>query len=272
MRKNVSSQVIAAQLVNKTDGSDVISGSTTVYVTGDGGTQGTGAGTVAHEGNGTWSYAPTQAETNYAHIVFTFVNSLAVSAAVNVYTVGQDFTAAQLAGNVTQWSGSNVASPDTAGYPKVTVKGGAGTGEVLLASGAVTVGTNNDKTDYALSNAALTAIHNELLLLSDALNSPATTATTVELNGSNAANDDAYNGCLFVHLDPSGLLIQTRVITDFVVATSVITVDRAWSVTPADTDRYWILGTALLDAPVGAAGGSTLTAEEVAEAVWTYTT
>lgn len=37
--------------------------------------------------------------------------------------------------NVTQWSFTNVATPDTAGYPKVTIKSGTGTGEVSLSSG-----------------------------------------------------------------------------------------------------------------------------------------
>lgn len=86
MRKNTASQTIGAQLVSATDGSAVTSGTTTVYVTGDGGTQAAGAGTVAHEGNGYWSYAPTQAETNFDHVAFTFVNASAITTTVQVYT------------------------------------------------------------------------------------------------------------------------------------------------------------------------------------------
>ncbi len=41
--------------------------------------------------------------------------------------------------SVVQWTGTNVASPDTAGYPKVTMKTGTGTGEVSLNSGTVTL-------------------------------------------------------------------------------------------------------------------------------------
>lgn len=84
MRRNVAGQRVSAQLVSKSDGSDVTTGTTTVYVTIDG-TQSTGAGTVAHAGQGSWTYAPTQAETNGDHIAFTFKNSTAVSAIVNVY-------------------------------------------------------------------------------------------------------------------------------------------------------------------------------------------
>lgn len=86
MKKNVSGQVVVAQLNSKTDGSAVTAGSTTVWVLGDGGTQSSGSGTVTHEGNGCWSYIPTQAETNYDHVAFTFVNSSAVIATIQVWT------------------------------------------------------------------------------------------------------------------------------------------------------------------------------------------
>jgi len=88
MKKNVSGQVIGAQMNSKTDGSEVTSGTTTVYVTGDGGTQAAGSvgsGACTHEGHGFWTYAPAQAETNYDHVAFTFVNSTAVSATVQIY-------------------------------------------------------------------------------------------------------------------------------------------------------------------------------------------
>lgn len=88
MKKNVSGQVIGCQLISKTDGSAVTSGTTTVYVTGDGGTQAAGSvgsGACTHEGQGFWTYAPAQAETNYDHIAFTFVNTSACNATIQVY-------------------------------------------------------------------------------------------------------------------------------------------------------------------------------------------
>ena len=54
-------------------------------------------------------------------------------------------------GDIQKWDGTAVPTPDTAGYPKVTIKAGTGTGEVALSSGQVTVGTNNDKTGYTAS-------------------------------------------------------------------------------------------------------------------------
>lgn len=40
---------------------------------------------------------------------------------------------------VTHWNGTAIATPDTAGYPKVTIKSGTGTGEVSLTSGIAAV-------------------------------------------------------------------------------------------------------------------------------------
>lgn len=88
MKKNTASQIVGAQLSSKTDGSAVTTGTTTVYVTGDGGTQATGSvgsGAATHEGQGFWTYAPAQAETNYDHVAFTFANTNAVSATIQIY-------------------------------------------------------------------------------------------------------------------------------------------------------------------------------------------
>jgi hypothetical protein len=88
VRKNVAGQIVCGQLNSKTDGSAVTSGTTTCYVLGDGGTQAAGSvgsGACTHEGNGLWSYAPAQAETNYDNVVFTFVNASAVIASVQIY-------------------------------------------------------------------------------------------------------------------------------------------------------------------------------------------
>lgn len=79
-------------MVSATDGSDITSGTPAVYYTIDGGTQGTGAGTSTHEGNGQWSYVPAQPETNGDHVAFTMVISGAISQTVNVYPVSYDPT------------------------------------------------------------------------------------------------------------------------------------------------------------------------------------
>lgn len=88
MRKNVAGQVIAAEMVSVDDGS-AFTGTVTVYITGDGGAQaiGTvGSGVCTHEGNGLHTYQPSQGETNYTHLAFTFVGSGAVPVTIQVYT------------------------------------------------------------------------------------------------------------------------------------------------------------------------------------------
>jgi hypothetical protein len=88
MRRSVAGQTIGAQLVSAADGSP-FTGSVTVYVTGDGGTQAigsTGSGVCTHEGNGYHTYVPAQSETDFSHIAFTFIGTGAVPATIQVYT------------------------------------------------------------------------------------------------------------------------------------------------------------------------------------------
>ena len=102
-----------------TDGTTAVtSGTPTVYYTVDGGTQGTGAGTSTHEGNGQWSYVPAQAETNGDHVIFTMALATAITQAVNVYPVAYDPTSAALGLN-------NVAATDIVSSGAITTAGGA---------------------------------------------------------------------------------------------------------------------------------------------------
>jgi hypothetical protein len=86
MYRNTASQVIGAQMVSASDGS-AFTGTVSVVVTKDGGTQSAGAGSVVHEGNGFHSYTPTQGETDAAHVAFTFTGTGAVPSTVQVYPV-----------------------------------------------------------------------------------------------------------------------------------------------------------------------------------------
>lgn len=58
--------------------------------------------------------------------------------------------------DVTKWSGTTVAAPDTAGYPKTTVKAGTGTGEIDLSAGHVTL-ANGSLTAAKIAADAFTA-------------------------------------------------------------------------------------------------------------------
>ena len=95
MQKNVAGQKIGVQMVSASDGT-AFTGSVTVYVTGDAGSQAigsVGSGACTHEGNGYHSYAPAQSETNYDLIAFTFIGSGAVPVTVQVYTAINPVTA-----------------------------------------------------------------------------------------------------------------------------------------------------------------------------------
>lgn len=139
MQKNVAGQKIGAQMVSATDGS-AFTGTVTVYVTLDAGTQGigtVGSGICTHEGNGYHTYAPSQAETNGTLAAFTFIGTGAVPATVQVFTLGYDPTAAQIPANVTQFGGSN--GTFSAGRPEVNTTHAAGTAWNSGAIGAATL-------------------------------------------------------------------------------------------------------------------------------------
>lgn len=64
--------------------------------------------------------------------------------------------------NVTQWNGTAVPTPDTAGYPKVTIKDGTGTGEIDTNAGAV-VAVTTAATCSALGATAKSDVNAEVV-------------------------------------------------------------------------------------------------------------
>lgn len=151
MVKNTAGQKIGAQMVSASDGS-AFTGSVTVAVTIDAGTQATGSvgsGACTHEGNGYHTYAPAQAETNGTLIAFTFTGTGAVPATVQVFTTGFDVTAAQWPANTTQLAGATVAATTSVTFPAAstvaTTTGAVGsvTGAVGSVTGAVGSVTGN---------------------------------------------------------------------------------------------------------------------------------
>jgi hypothetical protein len=88
MIKNKAGQTITCPMFNF-DNVAYTTGPVTIWITGDGGTQTVGSvssGACTHEGNGVWSYAPSQAETNFDHIAFTFIASGAQNGGIQVFT------------------------------------------------------------------------------------------------------------------------------------------------------------------------------------------
>lgn len=143
MKKNVASQVIGAQMIAAADGS-AFTGSVTVHVTGDAGTQATGSvgsGACTHEGNGFHTYAPAQAETNYDHVAFTFTGSGAIPVTVQVYTsfpqTGDNFARLGAPAGASVSADIAAVKSDTAATLVDTAEiGAAGAGLTAIASAA----------------------------------------------------------------------------------------------------------------------------------------
>lgn len=150
LRKNVAGQHIKMQVNSRVDGSPITAG-VSVNVTIDAGVQAAGTGTATHLGNGQWDYAPTQAETNGASIGFQFTATNAIYANAQCFTIGYDPTQAQLPANTTQLAGQTVTAAAGVTFPS-SVSSFSG-GAVASVTAAVTVGTNNDKTGYSLTQA-----------------------------------------------------------------------------------------------------------------------
>ena len=80
----------------------------------------------------------------------------------------------------------------------------------------------------------------------------ASTSTTIKLDASASTSDDYYNGSTVMLWSGTGAG-QFRVITDYVGATLVATVNRAWTTTPSTDTKFFILaGDETWDIPSGA--------------------
>jgi hypothetical protein len=159
---------------------------------------------------------------------------------------------------------------------------GAGTNQIAATAGAVTVGTNNDKTGYGLStaerNSMAGAVWNETLTslshnlansagkilrtlstntdalypASGTVNLTAATATTATLDAGASATAQIYRGNILSITGGTGSG-QSRIITDYTTG-RVATVDRAWVTNPDTTSTFEITPTASTQVASYAAG------------------
>jgi hypothetical protein len=152
--------------------------------------------------------------------------------------VGYDPTVAAIAANVTQWSGSNVASPNVAGYPIVDVQkfGGAngnfsgGRPEVNLthAGGTAlgTMGTDNFRAFYTFGYGPL---------LYRGIIAAVTSATEFEISGPFGDFGHLIDGCtIVIHTDGSSHKgVRTILSSTDNAGATVITIDSSAGFTPA---------------------------------------
>ncbi|MDO8675544.1 MAG: hypothetical protein Q7K71_05445 [Candidatus Omnitrophota bacterium] len=175
-----------------------------------------------------------------------------------------DVTSGRIKADTVYWNGSAVATPDTAGYPKVTIKFGTGAGEVSLLSGAVTVGTNTDKTGYTVSTVsdktgysltqtfptnfsslsidtsgrvALTPIESMMIHSGTA---QAGAAGSITLTSGASSTDDLYKGLIVKIYGGTGVG-QARTITAYNGTTKVATVAWNWTTNPDSTSTYAVV-------------------------------
>ena len=214
---------------------------------------GTGAFTVAPN----WETTP-DATTTYDVLLPEGV-TLGMLKTLNPTTAGRTLdvaTSGEAEADVTKWTGTAVATPDTAGYPVVTIKDGTGAGELDTASGKVSIATGgitsgSFATDAITASALATDAATEIadaveaeilrhLSLSTGSSVQSSTAGTIELGMAENSTDDIFNGLQIKIIAGTGKG-QTRLITDYDGSTKVATVTPNWTTNPAASDTYAIV-------------------------------
>lgn len=167
--------------------------------------------------------------------------------------------------DVVKWNGSNVATPDTAGYPKVTLKSGTGTGEISLTSGTVTAAV------ASVANNAITAAS----LASDAVNEIADQVWDEAIAGhSGVGSAGKYMVDILAEAAQAGdILDLLGSATDGTIAQDIANVYT--SLLAIDGRIPAALVSGRMDASVGAMANSVLTAAALAsdavQEIWTST-
>jgi hypothetical protein len=206
------------------------------------------------------------------------------------------FASGRPAVNTTHLNGTAQTARDIGA--SVLLSSGTGTGQVLLSSGTVTVGTNNDKTGYSLSSSqtfnltgsitgnlsgsvgsvtgdiggiapnglTLDAFHtdtNPLFGIVRRGTAQSATSTSLVIDSAASFGDDVLNGMTMMACGSTQGYCQSRVATGYTGSSDTATVD-AWSVTPSGTITFYTYGTA----PSSGGGGGGATAQEI----WEYET
>ena len=227
MRRNVASQPVSAQLNALANGAPVTTGTTTVYVTGDNGTQtvgSVGSGAATHKGQGQWSYVPAQAETNYAHVVFTFVNSLAIIPGIQYYPLSY--------GSSGQLTGVELAADQAVNVTKV-----AGTTQTAgnLAAMITTVDDLLDTEIPALTTAVADLPTNAEL--ATALDSRASQTSVDEITaGKNDILARLPAALVGGRMDSNVSNMESNTITASVIASSAVNIIQAGLATATSVD------------------------------------
>lgn len=194
LKLNATDKAIPFLMVSSTDHITGKTGLTpTVTLSKNGGAFGAAAGTVAEIANGWYKLTPSSADTNTAgslvlHATGTGADDSDRECLVVPYDP-YDSTRLGLAALPNANAGANTGLPvvgtqvpnansgANGGLPTVDannavkLQSGSGANQISLSGGAVTVGTNNDKTGYALTSGERDSIANALLDLASGVES-----------------------------------------------------------------------------------------------------
>ena len=178
--------------------------------------------------------------------------------------------------DVTAWNGTAIPGVDTAGYPKVTIKDGTGTGEIDTTSGGVLVAAiaANAITATSINADAITAakiadgaIDRATFAADTGLQTirsgtaQAGAAGTVTLDASASATTDFYKGS-WVFLTGGTGAGQARLCRAYNGTTKVATIAPNWATNPDNTSTFAVLPAAGVDLELVAnAAVSTSTAQ-----------
>jgi len=138
--------------------------------------------------------------------------------------------------DVTKWNGTAVATPDTAGYAKVTVKSGTGTGEINLTSGVADA--NVEQIDTVAASATNLMRSTSSIVVGQA--QTGTLSSTQMTTNLTEATDNHYIGRLLCWV--SGVLSGScTYVTDYDGASKMLTYSETQTAEAPSNNDYFVL-------------------------------
>jgi hypothetical protein len=221
-----------------------------VKVIPQGGSEASGAGTVAYSADGAVLYTPTQGETDYVAVVFVASKTGCIPATVTVVTsasatagyAGLDWskiTAATTAVALTNTtiSVSQVVASVTGSVGSVTGAVGSVTGSVGSVTAGVTVTTNNDKTGYSLTVTPPTAATIADAVWDEAYSGHTTAGTFGKLMDTLRKSNTVLEGTILASQEQNSPILSTTNNGD---GTITVTLENALVTAPSAGDTVLI--------------------------------
>jgi len=286
MIKNTANQYITFGAIAVADGLPVTTGTPTVHLSKDGGSQATSTNTATHVGNGLWQLELTQSETNADHLGAAMVLANAVNAFTQVYPLTlSDFKSDATAANQTSISNAIAAlndfDPSTDTVALVTTVGSV-TNPVETDAASRTASQANVS---ALSTSAEISALNDFDPSSDTVANVTTTGSVTNAVETDAASRNASKAdvsslataasiAALNNFDPASDTVAN--VTTVGSVTNAVTTSNASDVTAIKgvTDKldtalvldgsvYQYTTNALENAPSGGGGGSAPTEADI---------